>query len=701
MGGCVVSCMSAINHAKTVENRHILAIQAISEKSTPIQPKADEPTNGTESRIYRSPSRADMTMGQLYDMFYGGSWVTMPVSIKRTAEKYATRNAMAYRPWDHIEKTEIEEDGKKKPWELIHLKETQYITYKDMWERIVAFGHGLAKLGLEKNSFVGIYEETRWEWLITLYGAWSQGLTGVTVYSNLGEDALRYAIKESELPAMILNAKNVKGLIKNCKAAGVRIPKLIYLDTLPADLDTEGAELISWTSVLESGRGMPEPELPSDPNALALIMYTSGTTGDPKGVMITHGNCVAAVMNLQIRIEPAIGKEGADETYVCFLPLAHILEFAAENLILLRGSKLCFGHPRTLTDLSARPCGDFSNYKPIYVVGVPRVFETIKKGVMARLPPAGSIKRRIFDRAFEDRKAALRNGYETPFWNDKVFMPLNAMLGGRCLAFVSGGAPLTAETEEFLAVAFGMAITQGYGLTETCAICVIRRYYDLNYGSCGGNFPSVEVKLRDVEQWKHTNNPPQGEICVRGPTVAKGYYKQPDKTAEVFTPDGWFYTGDICQREPDGSFLVVGRTKALAKNSVGEYIAMEALEAMYVLNELTVPNGVCVLVNPLKAYITALVLTDEKKAMKFAGENKIEGTWPEILVKPEFHQKAAVSLAETAKRSKRLPFEIVKRVCVLRDEWTPDNGILTAAMKIKRRVVDERYAQLISELFCD
>ena len=483
----------------------------------------------------------------------------------------------------------------------------------------------------------------------------------------------------------------------------MRVPKLIYVDTLPADLDAEGAELISWDAVLQSGRGMPKPQLPSDPDALAMIMYTSGTTGDPKGVMIRHGNIFTGVKGTTLRLNDVLGKDCTcqeGDTYICFLPMAHIYENICEHQFLLRGFQLCYGHPRTLTDLSARPHGDFTEYKPVFMAGVPRVYDTIKKAVMAKLPPAGTLKRRVFDRAYEERRVAMQKGFDTPFWNDKVFAPIRNLLGGRCRCLGTGGSPISTVSYEFLGVVFCCHVMQGYALTETCLGC-LQRYYEIQADCIGGPFPGMEIKLRDVEDWKHTNTLAQGEVCIRGPCVSLGYYKQPKKTAESYTPDGWFLTGDIAEVMPNGSFKLIGRTKALAKNMFGEYIALEALEAVYVQNDLAMPNGVCVLVNPAKAYITALVLTDEKKTMKFASENKIEGTWPEILQKPEFHQKAAVSLAETAKEAGKKPFETVKRVRMLNDEWTPENDVLTAAQKLKRRVIDQRYAQIIVELFTD
>jgi long-chain acyl-CoA synthetase len=264
---------------------------------------------------------------------------------------------------------------------------------------------------------------------------------------------------------------------------------------------------------------------------------------------------------------------------------------------------------------------------------------------------------------------------------------------------VSGGGPLSPQTHEVRAVVFGCAVEQGFGLTETTACCTLQRFFDLTTDNVGGLLPSVEIKTRDVDVWKHTNERPQGELLIRGPVVTKGYYKQPEKTAEAFLEDGWFATGDVVQLEPDGTLRIIGRVKALAKNSHGEYIALETLESIYVIDDLVMPNGVCVLVHPHRGYIAALVLTDQAKATKFAQKNGIPGEWPEILKNPEFHKKAAESLGKTAKANGRKPFEIVKVVRVLSDEWTPENDVLTAAMKLKRRIIDERYKSTIDELF--
>ncbi len=693
----MASVFTAIDNFKRVENPYMKLIREKGVVSVDVE-------KGDDYIIRRSKSAERKSRREIHAEFTAEQ--SMPLMLKASCAKFPQTVAVGFRNIVKTAKEKIlDEKGNEKEWEFLYLGETQYLSYAQIWSKIVAFANGLrVQLGIKPGQKVALYEETRWEWLVSCYGAWLAGATVVTVYANLGEDALVYALKESECNAVVCASKQVKKLVTLCSENGIQLAAVIATDhqgnaPTPAG---QKPQVCTWESVVDAGAGLPEPStIPTSPEALALIMYTSGTTGDPKGVMLSQGNVLASVKALDMRLKVFLHLAEGEPTYCAYLPLAHILEFAAENVMLMNGFRLGYGNPRTLTNTSARPHGDLQEFKPLLFAGVPRIYDTIKKGIEAKLPPVGTLKRTLFDRAFAERRDALKRGLDTPFFNKRVFSAAASALGGNVQFMVSGGAPLSATTQEWLTVVFGCAVGQGYGLTETASATSIQDYYNPALENVGKLLSCCEVKLRSVNEFKVTDSPPRGEILVRGPTVAKGYYKQEDKTKEAFLEDGFFATGDVGQFQPDGTLKIVGRTKALAKNAHGEYIAMEALESMYVQNNLVMPNGICIDVDSHQPFIVAVALTDQHKAMDFAKARGIAGTFPAILKDKKFLKAAVESLAQTGKDNGKKPFELIKNVRFYAEEWTPENGILTAAMKLKRREITAKYGQDIQEMYAE
>ncbi|EPY33552.1 hypothetical protein STCU_02161 [Strigomonas culicis] len=292
---------------------------------------------------------------------------------------------------------------------------------------------------------------------------------------------------------------------------------------------------------------------------------------------------------------------------------------------------------------------------------------------------------------------------DTPFYNEKVFKAARVVFGRSYELLLSGGGALSAATQEFVNVVFGRLIG-GWGLTETVCVGAIQRLGDLEPCCAGQVLVSEELRLADTEEYKHTDKPlPRGELCLRGPFLFKGYYKQPELTKEAIDADGWFHTGDIGSIDELGRVSIVGRIKALAKNSLGEYIALEMLESIYNTHPLVLNNCACVLVDPYKNYICLLTSGDGAQVTKFAKEHHITGAdTPEGLAQlPAFRKAAGRSFAQLGHKSGLKHFECVRYVGVVLDEWTPENGLLTAAMKLKRSKVADKYEKLISDLFAD
>ncbi|KPI86149.1 putative long-chain-fatty-acid-CoA ligase [Leptomonas seymouri] len=707
MGGCLLSLMAMRNDAQVCEDPHYAQFTARLEKCRGCFVRTIPGTETDKSSpIYRL---GELTGKEHADVL--AAVATRPNlywSLMRFCEERKAARLFGYRPIRCVEQRQIPTgpEGKAHVMNITHLNETVYLSYAETQQRIVNFGAGLAALGVRAKGTVSIYLDTCVEWMIGIYGIWSHDGVAATVYANLGEAALAHALHETSSEAVLCGATNVAKLLKLMLNGVMPQVPLVYVGTLPTALDTHALTLLKFEEVEAMGArrlasGTPAGAGPTADDDLALVMYTSGTTGDPKGVMHTHRTLIGGVHTLEPRISDLVGAKTSSEAYVAYLPMAHIMEFTIANIFIVRGAFVAFGTPRTLTDATAKPHGDLQEFNPVLFVGVPRIFDTLKKTVEAKLPPVGSLKRRVFDTAYQSRLAALQQGKETPYWNEKVFQQTRAVLGASLRMMLSGGGPLSASTQEFINVVFGR-IEMGYGLTETICAGAIQIPGDTQANVTGLMEPGQELKLVDTEEYRHTDQPcPRGEICLRGPFLFKGYYKQPELTKEAIDEDGWFHTGDIGSITKEGKLHIVGRAKALAKNCLGEYIALEMLEAVYSSNELLQPNGVCVLVHPDKPYIAALALTDEVRATKFAATHQIPGHYPALLRDPRFHVEAAKSLAETARKCNRASFECVKRVRVIDDEWTPENGVLTAAMKLKRRAIDLQYASTIAELFVE
>jgi len=453
--------------------------------------------------------------------------------------------------------------------------------------------------------------------------------------------------------------------------------------------------LIHVDDLEKLGKEHPHEPTPPKYEDIACIMYTSGTTGAPKGVVITHSNLVATVGSIYTLLGRWLQQE---DSFLAFLPLAHILEYVVELGLFYVGMTLGYGRIKTLTDASVRNClGDLRAFRPTIMVGVPAVWETIRKGIVGKVNQGSSIKKNIFNGAMSAKKFATANHVPllAGLTDSVVFNQVKQQTGGRLRLTLSGGAPLSKETQEFLTMSL-VTILTGYGLTESCGMSTILPPDFMQYGPVGVPVPSMEIKLVDVEEAGYTvnNTPPQGEIWIRGNSLCKGYYKRPDLNAEAFTEDGWFKTGDVGQWEKDGTMSIIDRKKNLVKLSGGEYIALERLESIY--KSCNLVNNICVYADPDASKPMAIIHPHESN-LRHAANTEV--SLPELCQDKKIIEMVLKDLNAVGKKAGLKGMETLQAVVLTPDEWTPENGLVTAAQKLQRRKISDRYMDDIQRVY--
>lgn len=527
------------------------------------------------------------------------------------------------------------------------------------------------------------------------HGAVSQSIPITTAYDSLGEEGLKHSLIQTQAKAIFCDPQllpTVSNVLKEAQDI-----KFIFYDT-SGEVKQEHIDrikssydyvtVLSFEELRQFGESNPVDPVPPKPEDLCCIMYTSGSTGTPKGVPLKHSAVLASIAGVTTIVGQYLGP---GDRLLTYLPQAHILEFVFETACLYWGGTMGYGSPKTLSDTSVRNCkGDIREFKPTILVGVPAVWESVKKGIIAKVNQGSPVVRNLFWGALAAKSFLMSSGLPgTAILDAVVFKKIKDATGGSLRVCMNGGGPIARDTQRFIS----MAITPmlgGYGLTETTAMGALNDPLHWTDTALGDIPSSIEVKLVDFEDAGYfaANNPPQGEIWIRGAPVFSGYFENEQETKEALTEDGWMKTGDIGEFDKNGHLRIIDRKKNLVKTLNGEYIALEKVRSYPILliltdgevqlesiyRSATVVANICVYAASDRNKPIAIIVPAEPALKKLAHENGIDGNGLEDLVHDKTLNGIVLKEMQKAGRDGGLAgIEIIEGVVMSDEEWNPQN----------------------------
>jgi long-chain acyl-CoA synthetase len=559
----------------------------------------------------------------------------------------------------------------------------QPISSDQFYQRVRALGRALLRWGAQNGDRIALIGENRWEWAVSDFATLAIGTTNVPIYPTLTGEQISVLVADAGCRIAIVSTRAQFEKL-NAVRAKTQLEKILIMDSAAPP-----AGAIAFSDVLDDADERGSERDPAfdalarsvEPTDLATLIYTSGTTGEPKGVMLTHAN-IAANQNCAAYEYDF----GPGDVCISFLPLSHITARALDYVMYNAGAQVVYCSKFDKLPQAMR------EIRPTAIVGVPRVYEKIRQEVERRTS-LSPVKKRLL--AFAVRLGAKLQDTvyggdrpSSPLWrlaNKLVYSKVQEAFGGRVRVFVSGGAPLGIDTARWFA-SVGIAVWEGYGLTETSPVIALNSRPNHRMGSVGKPLPDVEVRFAE-----------DGELLVRGPSVFVGYWHKPQATADSFDADGWFRTGDIGRLDNDGFLYITDRKKELLKTSGGKLVAPQPIENK-LKNDVLVAQAA--LVGDKRKFISALICPNFAALEEWASHHGIEAKGRRELVadgRVLSHYNEIVHDVNAGLAN----FETIKRFRLVPEEWSQESGELTPSMKLKRRVITERYAGVVGELYAD
>uniref|UniRef100_A0A8C9AFS0 Long-chain-fatty-acid--CoA ligase n=1 Tax=Prolemur simus TaxID=1328070 RepID=A0A8C9AFS0_PROSS len=588
----------------------------------------------------------------------------------------------------------------------------QWLSYQEVADRAEFLGSGLLQHNCKActDQFVGVFAQNRPEWIIAELACYTYSMVVVPLYDTLGPGAIRYIINTGETPARSSTAPTASDIstvivdkpqkaalllehVERRETPGLRLIILMepFEEALRERGEKSGVAVKSMQAVEDCGQENRRVPVPPRPDDLSIVCFTSGTTGNPKGAMLTHGNVVADFSGF-LKVTEKVIFPRQDDVLISFLPLAHMFERVIQSVVYCHGGRVGFfqGDIRLLSD-------DMQALRPTIFPVVPRLLNRMYDKIFSQAGTA--LRRWLLEFAARRKQAEVRSGIirNDSIWDELFFNKIQASLGGCVRMIVTGAAPASPTVLGFLRAALGCQVYEGYGQTECTAGCTFTTPGDWTSGHVGAPLPCNHIKLVDVEELSYWACRGEGEICVRGPNVFKGYLKDEDRTKEALDSDGWLHTGDIGKWLPTGTLKIIDRKKHIFKLAQGEYVAPEKIENIYSRSQPVAQ--VYVHGDSLKAFLVGIVVPDPEVLPSWAQKRGIEGTYAELCTNQDVKRAILDDMVRLGRESGLHSFEQVKAIHIHCDMFSVQNGLLTPTLKAKRPELREYFKKQIEELY--
>lgn len=618
--------------------------------------------------------------------------------------------------------------------------EYKWTTFDEADKRINMIIKSLVSVGVMPKDKVVLILETRTEWTLVAHAIFRMGATLCTMYSTLGEEGIIHGLNEVESKYIICNEDVIQRFldvldrihyVTHLITIGKTEERKVIPDIKDSNQNTRKVNEVLIVSLEDLENRVQSSMLPSftpQPDDLALIMYTSGTTGTPKGVMFNQRHFVSGFVNVETLAR--MWNLGTSPVYLAYLPVAHIFEFLLEIICFNYGIAVGFSSPVTAFDfspgLSPGTMGDVTVCQPTFMIVVPLILDKMSTAIKALVSAKGQFTTSLFNWAVTYKSFWINYGFQCPLTTKLIFKKTKSMTGGRVKTMIVGSAPFSPETQEFMRVVLDVDLLQGFGTTETMAVtCITDPFGSFQIGYSGQPAGGVKLSLNEwTEAGYHPEDKPsaRGELWIGGDHISIGYFKKPQETAESFHVDDdgtrWFKSGDIAKiHEKYGTVKIIDRMKDLVKLPNGEFVSLGKIESCLKRNQFI--DNICVCNLPNMNWLAAIILPNQTNLVKFVeslgngsesngyhngdaasnGLHKKLVDFKEACRNPNVIDKVLDSVRKSGIDAGLKKIELPAKIFLTTEEWTPSNGLVTASLKLRRKQVIDHYKDIINKMY--